>query len=109
MKNLYGETVKPQYEVALKRVASWREDQEQALEDWDMETYGHLPADNYRDAVRRAKDISKKIGTLVESDYGKSILREVDIICYFEDDTSSYNQVWEEEYKDGKKVGRFEL
>lgn len=108
MKNLYGETVKPQYEVALKRVASWRDDQEQALIDEDYETFGYIPASNYRETVREAKAASMSLGKEVSGDNGKGILREVCIVCYFEDDISSYNQAWIEVYAYGKKEGRYQ-
>lgn len=108
MKNMYGETVKPQYEVALKRLSSMRKDTEQALADEDFETFGNILASNYRDAVMKAKQKSNDIGKEITSDYGTAILREVAVICYFEDDTSSYNQVWQEVYRKGKKEGRYE-
>ena len=48
MKNIYGETVKPKYEVALKQHVKG------SVEN-DYESVEFYDADNYREAVRKAK------------------------------------------------------
>ena len=34
-------------------------------------------------------------------------LAQVTIICYYSDDISDYNEVWQEEYINGKKTKRY--
>ena len=36
-------------------------------------------------------------------------LAQVTIVCYYSDDTSDYNDVWQEEYINGKKTRRYWL
>lgn len=55
MKNMYGETVKPQYEVALKQHVKGDVDN-------DYETVDFIGADNYKEACKIAKAQSKGIG-----------------------------------------------
>lgn len=93
MTNAYGEIVKPRYEVVIQ------EHVKGSVAD-DFESIDFMAADNYREAVKRAKAESIK--------YANDPEHQVLITCYFEDDTSSYNEVWYEFYENGKKVGRYE-
>lgn len=56
MKNIYGETVKPKYEVALKQHVKGNVEN-------DYESVEFHDADNYREAVRKAKKYSLSIGS----------------------------------------------
>lgn len=104
MKNINGETVKPKYDVVLKQhvKGSVKNDYE------SIEFYG---ADNYREAVRKAKIYSLCIGSenlrFKESNHLDAGLAQVTIACYYSDDTSDYNEVWQEEYINGKKTRRY--
>lgn len=110
MKNMYGETVKPQYEIALKQHV--KGNCEDDFETVSYESYcGH-----YREYVKLAKELSKHLGEEVvkghkfpETATLNKGLAEVAIVCYFEDDTSSYNHVWQEVYINGKKDARYEF
>lgn len=93
MKNFYGETVKPQYEVCLEWQRGTEENPDWSLSDIDCEL-----ASNYRDAVRIAKKLSLK--------HPDTTKERVYICCFFEDSISSYNMVWFEYYTDGKKECR---
>lgn len=104
MKNIYGETVKPKYEIALKQhVKGSVENDYESIEFYD--------ADNYREAVREAKKYSLGIGSenlrFKESTSLDADLAQVTIVCYYSDDTSDYNEVWQEEYINGKKTRRY--
>ena len=104
MKNIYGETVKPKYEVALKQHV--KGDMEN-----DYESVEFHDADNYREAVRKAKKYSLSIGSenmrFKETTTLDAGLAQVTIVCYYSDDTSDYNDVWQEEYINGKKTRRY--
>lgn len=90
---MYGEIVKPRYEVAIMAHVSGSVDD-------DFESVDFYGANNYREAVKIAKQQSLK--------YPDTKMNRVQINCYFEDDTSSYNEVWIEIYENGKKEGRYE-
>lgn len=90
------------YEVALKTYSPYNEN---AKNDEDYVTQDFCSADNYRDAVRIAKDWSLKIGTTPKQ-LGYE-LASVSIICSYADECSEYNIVYDEEYKNGKKLDRF--
>lgn len=106
MKNMYGETVKPQYEVALKQHVKGDVDN-------DYKTVDFIGADNYKEACKiakaQSKDISKKDGKFHETECLDAGLAMVSIVCYYSDDVSDYNEVWQENYVEGKKVGRYIL
>lgn len=107
MKNWKGDTVKPLYEVALKQhVKGDTAD--------DYESVGFIGADNYKEACKIAKAQSKNIdkhsdGRFYETERLDAGLAMVSVCCYFVDDTSDYNEVWQEDYVDGKKIGRYTL
>lgn len=104
MKNIYGETVKPQYEIALKQHVKGSEDN-------DYESIEFYGASNYREAVRLAKKYSLTLGQgnlrFKESASLDAGLAQVTIVCYYADDMSDYNEVWQEEYINGKKTRRY--
>ena len=104
MKNIYGETVKLKYEIALKQHVKG------SVEN-DYESIEFYNADNYREAVRKAKKYSLGIGfenlRFKESNHLDAGLAQVTIVCYYSDDTSDYNEVWQEEYINGKKTRRY--
>ena len=106
MKNMYGETVKPQYEVALKQHVKGDVDN-------DYETVDFIEADNYKEACKIAKAQSKGIGKnngrFHETERLNAGLASVSIVCYYSDDVSDYNEVWQEDYVEGKKVGRYKF
>ena len=107
MKNMYGETVKPQYEVALKQHVKGD------VSD-DYETIDSIGAYNYKNACEIAKAQSKNIGKnndgrFHETERLNAGLAMVTVCCYYADDTSDYNEVWQEDYVGGKKVGRYIL
>lgn len=93
MKNIYGETVHPKYDVCLERNVGTRQEPE-----WSEDMNEVEAADNYFDAVRRAKKMSLK--------YPDNLEARVYIVCYFEDSISTFNQVWWEYYENGKKDER---
>nr|DAP71210.1 MAG TPA: hypothetical protein [Bacteriophage sp.] len=106
MKNMYGETVKPQYDVALKQHVKGD------VAD-DYETVDFIGADNYKEACKIAKAQSKGIGKnndrFHETERLNAGLAIVSIVCYYSDDVSDYNEVWQEDYVEGKKVGRYKF
>lgn len=104
MKNIYGETVKPKYEIALKQHVKG------SVEN-DYESIEFYNAENYWDAVKKAKKYSLGIGSenirFKESNHLDAGLAQVTIVCYYSDDTSDYNEVYQEEYINGKKTRRY--
>lgn len=42
-----------------------------------------------------------------ETDKLDAGLAQVTVVCYYSDDTSDYNEVWQEEYINGKKTVRY--
>lgn len=94
MKNIYGETVKPQYEVCLE----WQRGTAERP-DWSLDENNTEMASNYREAVKMAKALSLK--------HTDNTKERVYICCFFEDSISSYNMVWFEYYEKGKKEGRY--
>ena len=107
MKNMYGETVKPQYEVALKQHVKGDTGN-------DYETVGFIGAYIYKKACEIAKVKSKNIGKntdgrCYETERLDAGLASVSIVCYYSDDDSDYNEVWQEDYVEGKKVGRYKF
>ena len=104
MKNIYGKTVYPKYEIALKQHVKG------SVED-NYESVEFDGADNYREAVKMAKKYALDIGSgnmrYKESASLDACLAQVTIICYYSDDISDYNEVWQEEYINGKKTKRY--
>ena len=105
MKNKFGETVKPQYEVYIYGWSQWCSI-EAAIANHDIEVFSYICADSYREAAKAAKSMSLKKGQVYKGEYGKREIVDVSIVCYFSDDTSDYNPAWEEFYENGKKLKR---
>ena len=86
----------------------------------DYESMEFVSCDNYREAVKCAKDFSMFIGKVEAHGYqfkkyepNSTVhhpgldegLACVQIVCYCETDISSYEQIFHERYRDGKKDG----
>lgn len=99
-------TTKLQYEIALKQHVKGSVDD-------DYESVDFITASSYKQAVKTAKDWSKRLGSdtcdFNETETLDAGLAQVVIVCYYKDDTSDYNEVWQEEYINGKKTERFLL
>lgn len=93
MKNIYGKTVTPQYEVCLEYQRGTTE-----CPDWSLDESNTEVTNNYRDAVKMAKKLS-----LEHTDETKE---RIYICCFFEDEISTYNMAWWEYYINGKKECR---
>lgn len=101
--------MKTEYELYLQ---TWSHLNPNAKADLDYETIDFEPCVNYRDAVKRAKEISKKIP--FRDSHGCEIVR-VQIAAYYEGDEAeeeygtSYYLLWHETYENGKGLGRYRL
>lgn len=99
-------TTKFQYEIALKQHVK-------SSVDDDYESVDFITASSYKQAAKIAKDWSKQLGSdcngFKETETLDAGLAQVVIVCYYKDDTSDYNEVWQEEYINGKKTERFSL
>lgn len=97
-------TIKLKYEVALKQHVK------DSVND-DYESVDFITASSYKQAVKTAKDWSKQLGSdcnnFKETETLDAGLAQVVIVCYYKDDTSDYNEAWQEEYINGKKTERF--
>lgn len=94
MKDMYGTTVHPKYDVCLERNVGTREQP-----DWSEDMNEVEGANNYYDAIKRAKRMSLK--------YPDNLEARVYIVCYYENDITAFNEVWWEYYENGKKEGRY--
>lgn len=98
---------KVQYELYL---LTWSHLNPNAKRDLDYETTDFGPCVNYRDAVKRAKEISKKIP--YKNHFGEEIV-QVQVAAYIDDEEEKYGTtyylLWKEIYEDGKGCGRFSL
>lgn len=96
---------KIQYELYLR---TWSHLNPNAKEDEDYETVDFEPCVNYRDAVKQAKAISKKIP--YTDLHGQEIV-QVQIAAYIDDEEEKYGTtyylVWKETYENGKGLGRY--
>lgn len=99
-------TAKLQYEVALKQHVKGSVDD-------DYESVDFITASSYKQAVKTAKDWSKQLGSdtcgFNETETLDAGLAQVVVVCYYKNNTSDYNEVWQEEYINGKKTARFSL
>lgn len=99
-------TTKLQYEVALKQHVKGSVDD-------DYESVDFITASSYKQAVKTAKGWSKQLGSdtcgFNETETLDAGLAQVVVVCYYKDNTSDYNEVWQEEYINGKKTERFSL
>ena len=95
---------KIEYELYVR---TWSQMNPNAKEDEDYETIECEPCINYRDAVKRAKEISKKIPF---KDYHGIEIVQVQIAAYIDDEEeygTTYYLVWKETYENGKGCGRY--
>lgn len=98
--------MKPQYELYLR---TWSHLNPNAKQDLDYETINFEPCLNYRDAVKQAKEISKKIP--YKGLHGNEIV-QVQIAAYYDGEEAeekygtTYYLLWKETYENGKGLGR---
>lgn len=98
---------KIEYELYLR---TWSHFNPNAKRDLDYETIDFEPCVNYRDAVKRAKEISKNIP--YKTRYGEEIV-QVQVAAYYGGDEAeeefgtSYYLLWKETYENGKGCGRY--
>lgn len=95
---------KVEYELYLR---TWSHLNPNAKQDFDLETTDFEPCVNYRDAVKRAKEISKKIP--FKGLQGAEIV-QVQIAAYINDEEqygTTYYLLWKETYENGKGLGRY--
>ena len=96
---------KIKYELYL---SSWSHLNPNAKQDLDYETVDLEPCVNYRDAVKRAKEISRAIP--FKDPLGDEIV-QVQIAAYIDDEEEKYGTtyylLWKETYKNGKGCGRY--
>ena len=96
---------KIEYELYLR---TWSHLNPNAKEDRDFETIDFEPCINYRDAVKQAKEISKKVP--FKGLHGNEIV-QVQIAAYIDGEEekygTSYYLLWKETYENGKGLGRY--
>lgn len=101
--------MKTQYELYLQ---TWSHLNPNAKEDKDYETINFEPCIDYRDAMRQAKELSKKLP--YKDAHGDEIVR-IQIAAYYGGDEAeeeygtTYYLLWKETYKNGKCLGRRKL
>lgn len=80
-----------------------------AVRDQDFETVDFDPCVDYRDAVKRAKELSKNVP--FKDCHGRCI-QQVQIAAYYDGEEAeeefgtSYYLIWRETYENGKGTGR---
>lgn len=96
---------KIEYELYFR---TWSHLNPNAKEDQDFETIDFVPCINYRDAVKQAKEISKKVP--FKDMHGNEIV-QVQIAAYIDGEEekygTSYYLLWKETYENGKGLGRY--
>ena len=99
--------MKTQYELYLR---TWSHLNPNAKADLDYETIDFEPCVNYRDAVKRAKSISKNLP--YKDSHGIEIV-QVQIAAYYDGEEAereygtAYYLLWKETYVNGKGCGRY--
>ena len=99
--------MKTQYELYLR---TWSHLNPNAKQDKDYETINFEPCINYRDAVKQAKEISKRIP--YKDRHGDEIV-QVQIAAYYDGEEAeqeygtTYYLLWKETYENGKGLGRY--
>ena len=97
---------KIEYELYLR---TWNHLNPNAEEDQDYETIDFEPCVNYRDAVARAKKISKVVPFY--NHCGDQIV-QVQVAAFIDSQEekygTSYYLLWKETYKNGKGLGRID-
>lgn len=95
---------KIEYELYLR---TWSHLNPNAKEDLDYETIDFVLCANYRDAVRQAKDISKRIPY---TDRRGDEIVQVQLAAFIPDEEerygTSYWLLWKETYEKGRGCGR---
>lgn len=93
-----------EYELYLR---TWSHLNPKAKEQLDYETIDFEPCVDYRDAVKRAKEISKKIP--FKDAHGIEIA-QVQVAAFVDDEErygTTYYLLWKETYENGKGCGRY--
>ena len=96
-----------EYELYLR---TWSHLNPNAKRDQDFETIDFEPCLNYREAVKRAKELSKKVP--FKNSHGQEIV-QVQIAAYYDGEEAeekygtTYYLLWKETYKNGKGQGRY--
>ena len=96
-----------EYELYLR---TWSHLNPNAKAEWDYETIDFVRCENYREAIKRAKKISKRIPYVNSS--GQEIV-QVQVCAYFagcfakKRYGTTYHLVWKEIYENGKNKGRY--
>ena len=99
--------MKTQYELYLR---TWSHLNPNAKQDKDYETIDFEPCINYRDAVKQAKQISKKLP--FKDSHGYEIV-QVQIAAYYDGEEAeqeygtTYYLVWKETYENDRGLGRY--
>lgn len=99
--------MKTNYELYLR---TWNHNNPNAEHDLDYETIDFEPCENYRDAVKRAKEISKRLP--YNDHFGNKIV-QVQIAAYYGGDEAeeeygtTYYRLWKETYENGRGLGRY--
>lgn len=99
--------MKTKYEIYLQ---TWSHLNPKAKEQLDYETIDFEPCIDYRDAVKQAKELSKKIP--FRDSHGDEIAR-VQVAAYYDGEEAekeydtSYYLLWKETYINGKGQGRY--
>ena len=94
------------YELYLQM---WSHLNPNAEQDKDYETFEFVPCDDYRDAVKQAKKLSKEVP--FEGSHG-TIVQRVQLAAYYDGDFAeeefgtTYALAWRETYQNGKGCGR---
>ena len=95
---------KTEYELYLR---TWSHLNPDAKKDQDFETIDFEPCIDYRDAVKRAKEISKRIP--FNDAHGIEIV-QVQVAAFLDDEETygtTYYLLWKETYENGKGLGRY--
>ena len=99
--------MKTNYELYLQ---TWSHLNPNAKADLDYETIEFLPCQDYRDAVRQAKSLSKRIPYTDRR--GNEIVRVQVAAFYCGEEAeiefgTSYKLLWKETYRNGKRLPRY--
>lgn len=98
--------MKTNYELYLR---TWSHNNPNAKADHDLETVDFEPCENYREAAKLAKEISKKIPYF----WGNTEIVQVQIAAYYDGEEAEYEYgttyylLWKETYENGKRVERY--
>lgn len=99
--------MKTNYELYLR---TWSHLNPNAESDLDYETIDFEPCLDYRDAVKQARELSKKVP--FKNAHGQEIL-QVQIAAYYDGDEAeerfgtTYYLLWKETYENGRGLGRY--